>query len=387
MANRIGDTLRQIEQTAKTSMRKDNLSSIADEESTPDIEIPGTKLGLKTVIDIGRSIFGIYPKHISGDIVFPVTLSTSAESRSGKNNVTVTIHVAQGRNRSPAISVVMAGDDVDIIVQRTAETILAQVNPYVLAVYRYDRHEYEKASELIQQVIQNPSSGRPYKAAAFILWSALLNLEENYDDAIAKCKEAVELDPKNALAYVNWGNALEGEWLPDEAIAKYQRSIEIDPKHTPAYLNWGVLLDREGLHDEAIVKYQRSIEIDPKNALACFNWGASLENERKHDEAIAKYQKAIELDPKYASAYGYWGASLEREGKHDEAIAKYTEAIRYQPDNAGFFYSRAFVLAGKGLFGSAIADFQKYLDLGGGARAGNTENVKEMIRDLESKKR
>ncbi len=319
MANRIGDTLRQIEQAAKTSMRKDDLGSIADEESTPDIEIPGTKLGLKTVIDIGRSIFGIYPKHISGDIVFPVTLSTSAESGSGKNNVTVTIHVAQGRNRSPAISVVMAGDDVDIIVQRTAETILAQVNPYVLAVYRYDRHEYEKASELIQQVIQNPSSGRPYKAAAFILWSALLNLEENYDDAIAKCKEAVELDPKNALAY--------------------------------------------------------------------FNWGASLENERKHDQAIAKYQKAIELDPKYASAYGYWGASLEREGKHDEAIAKYTEAIRYQPDNAGFFYSRAFVLAGKGLFGSAAADFQKYLDLGGGAREGNTENVKEMIRDLESKKR
>src|ERR1017187_1974184 len=72
MANRIGNTLHQIEIATQTQMKKDNLTSLREEGSVPDVEIPGTKLGLKTFVDITRTVFGIYPKHISGDIVVPV---------------------------------------------------------------------------------------------------------------------------------------------------------------------------------------------------------------------------------------------------------------------------------------------------------------------------
>src|ERR1017187_8874237 len=72
MANRIGNTLHQIEIATQTQMKKDNLTSLREEGSVPDVEIPGTKLGLKTLVDITRTLFGIYPKHISGDIVVPV---------------------------------------------------------------------------------------------------------------------------------------------------------------------------------------------------------------------------------------------------------------------------------------------------------------------------
>src|SRR5579863_5896586 len=50
VANRIGEALRQIESTTETRMRKDNLTSLHDEGSTPEVEIPGTKLGLKTAV-------------------------------------------------------------------------------------------------------------------------------------------------------------------------------------------------------------------------------------------------------------------------------------------------------------------------------------------------
>lgn len=85
MANRIGDTMRQIELAVQTRMKKNDLASLAEEESTPDVEIPGTKLGLKTVIDITRSVFGIYPRRISGDIVIPVAVPETAESPAVKN--------------------------------------------------------------------------------------------------------------------------------------------------------------------------------------------------------------------------------------------------------------------------------------------------------------
>src|ERR1035437_9544595 len=39
MANRIGDTLRQIEIATQTRMKKDNLASFREEGSVPDVEI------------------------------------------------------------------------------------------------------------------------------------------------------------------------------------------------------------------------------------------------------------------------------------------------------------------------------------------------------------
>src|SRR5271157_3788726 len=56
MANRIGDRLRQIEIATQTRMKKDNLTSLREEGSVPDVEIPGTKLGLKTLVDITRNL-------------------------------------------------------------------------------------------------------------------------------------------------------------------------------------------------------------------------------------------------------------------------------------------------------------------------------------------
>ncbi len=131
----------------------------ADEQSTLDVEIPGTKLSLKTAIEIARSLLGIYPRHISGDIVFPVAASANDESLAIRDQVIVTVYIMRAQNPSPAIKIVIAGDDVDKLVQRIAEAILLQVNPYVLAAYQYDNHEYQKAREIIQRIIQDPSRG------------------------------------------------------------------------------------------------------------------------------------------------------------------------------------------------------------------------------------
>src|SRR5690348_8197315 len=49
VSNRIGDVVRQIEANIKTHMRKDSLTSLREEGATFDIDIPGTKLGLKTL--------------------------------------------------------------------------------------------------------------------------------------------------------------------------------------------------------------------------------------------------------------------------------------------------------------------------------------------------
>jgi tetratricopeptide (TPR) repeat protein len=333
MANRIGGTLRQIEVDTQTTMKKDNLGSVHDEASMPDVEIPGTNLGLKTVVDITRTVFGINPKHISGDIVLPVNPGTDGVSSPVKQQATVTIYLTQGRNRSAPVSIAAPADDVGILVQLTAQSVLGQVNPYLMARYRERHHEYDKAIEILVNIIQDPSEDLFHKQNAYDLWGIVFHDQKKYDQAIAKYQQSIELDPKDADGYGNWGVALLDQKKYDQAIAKFQKAIGISPKKAIYYDNWGNALLGQQNDDEAIAKLREAIRLDPKNANFYNDWGAVLDDQKKYDEAIAKFRKAIELDPKNANVYFNWGFALAEQKKYDEAIAEYQKAIEVDPKN------------------------------------------------------
>jgi len=363
MANRIGDALHQIEIATESRMKKDNLTSLRDEGSTPDVEIPGTKLGLKTAVDITRTLFGIYPEHISGDIVVPVNNPANAELPPAKQQATVTFYVTQGRNRSAPVSIVVAADDVEKLVQRTAETALGQVNPYVLAAYREEHREYEEAIGIVERMMQDPSEDRLHKEAALYLWGLALDSQKKYDEAIAKYQKAIEFDPKDAFAYNGWGFSLKNQKKYDEAIAKFRKAIELDPKYAYPYNGWGFVLLNQKRYDEAIAKYQKALELDPKFASPYDGWGHVLYDQKKYDEAIAKYQKAIELDPKFAIPYNNWGVVLYSQQKYEEAIAKYQKAIDLDPKLANTYNNWGNALLNQKKYDEAVAKYQKAIEL------------------------
>jgi hypothetical protein len=102
MANRVGQRIREIEDSAKTRLNKDMLGLESEQLPVSDIEIPGTKLGLKTIVDISRTLFKRYPRHIAGDIVLPITdtqisVQTADPEQRG---ATVTIYLRQGDAKS-----------------------------------------------------------------------------------------------------------------------------------------------------------------------------------------------------------------------------------------------------------------------------------------------
>ncbi len=365
MANRIGDRLRQIEIQTQTHMKKDNLTSLVEEGSVPDVQIPGTKLGLTTIVDITRAIFAVYPKHISGDIAVPMDTPTKIGAAPAQPQATVTVYLTQGRSRSAGVPFEVPADDLELLVQTTAEAVLGQVNPYVLAAYRYDRREYEKTIEVLERIVQDPSEDTLHKSAACCLWGNVLYDQKKYDEAITKYQEAIEFDPKLAFPYNNWGNALRAKGKYDEAIAKFQKAIELDPKYATAYSNWGLALKEQGKYDEANAQYQKAIELDPKFALAYNNWGVALYEQKKYDEAIAKYQKAVELDPKFATAYLGWGNALYEQKEYDEAIAQYLRAIERDPKLADAYNNWGVVLQAQGKNDEAEAKFQKARELSG----------------------
>ncbi|HXC94561.1 MAG TPA: tetratricopeptide repeat protein [Edaphobacter sp.] len=398
MANRLGDRLQEIERSTQTSMKKDVMGALGEETTIPEVEIPGTKLGLKTVVDIARSVFGRHTKHIGGDVVFPVkSAATGIESSSIKNPVNLTVYFVQERVGSQSLNETVDGDDIAGLVQKLAELALRQVNPYVLAAYYEDRKQISLAESTAEAMTRDASQDTLHKTAAFDLWCIALGDEGKYDEAIAKCIKAIELDPRDKYAYGNWGLALDAEGKHQEAIAKWTKAIELDPrdsfaygplgdaflsqgrheeaaamyakvikldpKDSTAYDHWGIALRYEGKYEEANAKFAKAIEINPENKFAYDNWGLALDADGKHQEAITKYAKAIEIDSQYVIAYIDWGTTLRLTGKPEDAIAKYAKAIEIDPKNKSAYGDWGFALDDEGKYEEAITKYAKVIEL------------------------
>jgi tetratricopeptide (TPR) repeat protein len=100
--------------------------------------------------------------------------------------------------------------------------------------------------------------------------ASLLRRREKYRDAEIKCREALELVPKDAAGLELLGDILQGVARIDEALAAYKRASEADPKRISAEKKYGDLLVRQ--QDFGSVDY----EAIPKNSFAAVLLSALL---------------------------------------------------------------------------------------------------------------
>jgi protein O-mannosyl-transferase len=213
-------------------------------------------------------------------------------------------------------------------------------------------------------LIQNPASCR----AADNLGVALDD-EGRIDEAIAKFRVAVQLDPQFFGAHFHLGVALAGtgreveaidqyelaiQLRPQfaeasymlanslfavgkvqEAIVRYRQALEIKPDFPQAHNNLGVALAKRGLLSEAIVEYRSAARLRPNDALSCLNLGVALATAREDAEAVDQFRRALDLDPKLADAQFCWGLVLERAGDLQGAAAHYARALELRPGYSG----------------------------------------------------
>jgi tetratricopeptide (TPR) repeat protein len=357
VADRIRDTLRQIEADVKEDAAlHDRIALRNDEaESMPDIAIPGTSNTLRTVVEMTRELFGIYPKHVSGEIIQPLSLS-----QNGVTRISIVIRVTQGQNQSQPIKLdSLESGDTDLLARSAAEMILRRVNPILLAVYSLSK-DSATAVAIAEEVKEDPSSDFHRKAEAHnVLGLALLTQHKydeailnyrmavkhdpqwstpysnlgaalvwvgRYEEAIAKSREALALEPKNKYAYNNWAGALVEVKRYDEAIAKLRKAIGIDPKFAQGYSNLCATLNGTGKYDQAIIECKTAVALNPKLAIAYSHWGVALFGQKKYEEAITKFREAVALDPKLSEAYYHWGLALQQSGHDLEALELFAKA-------------------------------------------------------------
>ena len=108
-------------------------------------------------------------------------------------------------------------------------------------------------------------------------------------------REVTRLDPLRAGAYINLGAVLNVLEQFDEAVNALRRGIQLDTGRHEGYYNLGLVYKRKGQSDLAVSAYREALRLNPKMADAHLNL-ANLYFEREQPkQAITHYEAAGQL--------------------------------------------------------------------------------------------
>ncbi|MBW2565544.1 MAG: tetratricopeptide repeat protein [Deltaproteobacteria bacterium] len=179
------------------------------------------------------------------------------------------------------------------------------------------------ALELIENVtdqkIKKETAIHHFKADGYII-------ERQWDEAIAECDKALEINHKFAMAYIDRGIASVGKREYGRAISDFNKAIEINPTLPGFYLSRGIVYSYKGEYDKAISDFDKTIDLNPKAAMGYYSRGLAYQGKGEYDKAISDFDKAIGLNPKEAMFYRSRGAAWHYKGDYERAVADYTKA-------------------------------------------------------------
>jgi tetratricopeptide (TPR) repeat protein len=128
----------------------------------------------------------------------------------------------------------------------------------------------------------------------------------------------------------------------DEAAAAYRRALEIDPYLVPALINLANIHYSRDEIAEAQALYERAIALDPDVFEAHFNLGNIFHDLGRYREAQACYRNALKLNPTYADAHFYLAVTLEKNGQSHDARAHWKAYQQLAPNGEWVELAREF---------------------------------------------
>jgi tetratricopeptide (TPR) repeat protein len=143
--------------------------------------------------------------------------------------------------------------------------------------------------------------------------------------AVAKWREAVEMDPDSSVANSGLGAALEVMGKPKDAIPYLQKATRLDSDFLVAYFNLGNALAADGREDEAIDAWLNTVRIQPHFMEGRENLGYAYYKQAKFADSLA--QLRLELDTAPDRPFALSLAATQLATCPDDSIRNGAEAL------------------------------------------------------------
>ncbi len=205
----------------------------------------------------------------------------------------------------------------------------------------FAQKEYDKAIAAANaQIAKSPKVANFYD----LLGTALFNAKKDLPGAEAALRKAIELDKNNTDAIEKLGKVQVQEEAPDKALALYEQAIKDNPREVRFYILSGELYEARKDYDHAKAMYQQALNISPDQPLASNNLAfVMLEQGGNVDVAMGLAQTARRGMPDSPAAADTLGWAFYQKGIYQSAIGQFQEALRLgakhgDPDDADVHY-------------------------------------------------
>ncbi|MEP6517071.1 tetratricopeptide repeat protein [Microcoleus vaginatus] len=217
----------------------------------------------------------------------------------------------------------------------------------------------------------NSNSGKPVAIVNSVSAETYIKQAESYyaqgkfEEAIAECKRAIEIQPDAAFAYKIAGNATQAMGKAEAARYWYVQALEIEPDFAEIHANLGSLYAQQKQWEKSIACYQQAIKIKPNLASAYRNLARILVQSGQPQAGAECWYEALTLDINWAKPDEHFtlGNTLLELGQLERAISCYRRAIQLQPSYADAYHNLGEVLSVRGQWEEAIAAYRKAIDL------------------------
>ncbi len=231
------------------------------------------------------------------------------------------------------------------------------------------------------QIAKSPSSSGFYD----LLGTTLFNNKKDFSAAETALQKAVELDKNNGDALQKLGEVQGAQGKIDQALALYQQGIKDNPHNAGLYILSGEFYEKKQDWDHAKSMYQQALSVSPDHPLASNNLAYLMLHQGGNvDVALAMAQTARRGEPDSANFADTLGWAYYQKGVYQSAITQFQEALnlaekRGQPDDATIHYHLGMAYEKAKQTAQARQQLEKALKL-----SPNNVEAKKALSDLSS---
>lgn len=333
VARRLIDQVEHISTTARTRVERVKVGQESQFSSLSGLQVPASGLTLQTLVSLLRTVFGPEEERIGGEItikqsdevptqmVFQIRLRFDIKQEASHRAVR-----PAGNRRFVKV---LESPRLSTLLERSAEAIVENTAPDVLASYFYGARNRKELDKLLNKLVA--SSEPAVKPGVAALMGMRLLEKCDLSGSLKWLEKAVDADKSSVFARVRYGDALVKANRPDEAIKEFDHvTNELDAGRA-AYSSWAkALVRKHGPKDgpkKALAFLEQPHVAAVRSSRIYRTWGDILSMQQNYKEAADKYRIAVGLDPESWTAYDSWGSALLADNDLPGAIEKFRLAI------------------------------------------------------------
>jgi eukaryotic-like serine/threonine-protein kinase len=233
-----------------------------------------------------------------------------------------------------ALAVRFSADEREMVTKRfTTDPEAYQL--YLKGRYFWNKRTAEalnKSIEYFNEAIQkDPNYALAYvglaDAYAVLPGHSMVSQEETIPKAKAAAQKALDIDSQLPEAHTTLASLSADSWEWAEADRRFKRALELNPNYPTARQWYGEYLDHVGRSDEALQQFKVAQELDPTSVIVNSEMGQALYHSTRYDQAVDQLQKTLEMDPDFIVAHYELGLVYQQKNMDELARLEFEKAL------------------------------------------------------------